>query len=72
MTHPTHLTVDCGPPDSPRNGSVGNLAVTTEGSVVLYRCDQNLVPEEEMMSVCSVNGWSPDPADLVCNVGMLQ
>lgn len=65
-------TVDCGPPNSPRNGSVGNPTVTTEGSVVSYGCDQNLVPEEEMMSVCSVDGWSPNPAELVCNVGMLQ
>ena len=71
-THPAFPTVDCGPPNSPRNGSVGNPTVTTEGSVVFYRCDQNLVPEEEMMSVCSVDGWSPNPAELVCNVGMLQ
>ena len=36
---------------------------------MFYRCDQNLVPEEEMTSVCTVDGWSPNPGVLVCNVG---
>jgi len=61
-------TFNCGRPESPRNGSVGSHPVTTEGSVVLYRCDQNLVPEELMRSVCTVSGWSPNPAEQVCNV----
>jgi len=74
LTHVSHIllsTVDCGRPESPRNGSVGSHPATTEGSVVLYQCDQNLVPEELMRSVCTVSGWSPNPAEQVCNVGML-
>ena len=65
-------TVDCGHPKSPQNGSLGSPTGTTERSLVVYRCDQNLVPERSMTSVCTVNGWNPNPAELVCNVGMSQ
>jgi len=57
---------------SPRNGSVESTFGTIEGSVVFYRCHQYPFPEELMRAVCTVNGWSPNPAELVCNVGMLQ
>ena len=62
--------VDCGPPVPPRNGTLENYTDTTEGSAVLYGCDVGLVPEERMVAVCTGNGWSPNPADLYCTVGM--
>ena len=64
--------VDCGPPAVPLNGSLESYTDTTEGSEVFYSCDPGLVPEERMMSVCTVNGWSPNPGASTCSVGMLQ
>ena len=64
------ITVDCGPPTTPRNGSLENYTDTTEGSVVFYRCGPGLVPEQQMRAVCTENGWSPNPADLNCFTGM--
>jgi len=60
--------VDCGPPTTPRNGSLENYTNTTEGSVVFYSCDPGLVPEQQMRAVCTGNGWSPNPGDLNCSV----
>ena len=61
--------VDCGPPGSPWNGSVASYTGTTNGSVAIYSCDTGLVPVMGMRAVCTVNGWSPNPADLSCTVG---
>ena len=65
------MSVDCGPPVVPQRGSLESYTVTTEGSEVFYRCDQHLVPEGRMRAVCTGNGWTPNPADLSCSVGML-
>ena len=65
------FTVDCGPPAVPQRGSLENHTDTTEGSEVFYRCDPGLVPAGRMRAVCTRNGWSPNPADLRCSVGML-
>ena len=64
-------SVDCGPPVAPWNGSLESYTDTTEGSEVFYSCDQGLVPEGRMRAVCTGNGWSPNPAELSCFVGML-
>ena len=64
-------SADCGSPIAPHNGSLESYTDTTYGSKVFYSCDPGLVPEERMSSVCTVNGWSPNPADLSCTVGML-
>ena len=64
------LPVDCGPPDNPRNGSVTSYTGTTNGSVAFYSCDPGLVPMMGRRAVCTGNGWSPNPADLSCSVGM--
>ena len=63
-----HLTssVDCGPPRPPQRGSLDRYSGSTEGSEVFYRCDSGLVPEGLLRSVCTGNGWSPNPADLNC------
>ena len=65
------MSVDCGPPVVPHHGSLENYTSTTEGSEVFYSCDQHLVPEGRMRAVCTRNGWTPNPADLNCSVGML-
>ena len=65
---PPIITVDCGPPTAPRNGSVESYTDTAEGSVVFFSCDPGLVPGQRMTAVCTEDGWSPDPADLNCNV----
>ena len=32
-----------------------------------FQCSPELVPSQEMISVCMANGrWTPDPAELVC------
>ena len=59
-------TVDCGPPSVPRNGSLESYSIRTEGSVLFYSCDPGLVPEGRMRTVCTENGWRPNPADLNC------
>ena len=56
---------------APRNGSLESYTSTTRGLKVFYSCDPGLVPEGRMRAVCTVNGWSPNPADLSCTVGML-
>ena len=63
--------VDCGSPCNPRNGSVTSYTGTTNDSVAFYSCDPGLVPEMGRRAVCTGNGWSPNPADLSCSVGML-
>jgi len=65
-------SVDCGPSAAPRNGSLESYTNTTEGSEVFYSCDPDHVPVGRMRAVCTENGWSPNPADLNCSVGMLQ
>ena len=63
--------VDCGPPVAPQHGSLESYTNTTEGSQVFYSCNQHLVPKGRMRANCTKNGWSPNPADLSCSVGML-
>ena len=66
------FSVNCDPPVSPQRGSLENYTNTTEGSEVFYSCDQGLVPEGRMRTVCTRNGWSPNPAELSCSVGMYE
>ena len=60
------VSVECGLPGVPWDGSQESYTDTTEGSEVFYRCDPGLVPEGIMRTVCSRNGWNPNPADLSC------
>ena len=66
-----YSSVDCGQPGAPQRGSLESYTDTTEGSEVFYSCDPGLVPEGRMRANCTRNGWSPNPADLSCSVGML-
>ena len=61
---------NCGHPVAPQNGSLESYTGTTHGSEVFYSCDPGLVPEGRMRTVCIVNGWTPNPADLNCTAGM--
>ena len=61
-------SVDCGVPVVLYHGS-RNYTNTTEGSEVFYSCDPGLVLEGRMRAVCTGNGWSPNPAELSCNIG---
>ena len=63
-------SVDCASPGNPQNGLVANYTGTTNSSVAFYSCDPGLVPEGRMRAVCTRNGWSPNPADLCCAVGV--
>ena len=69
------LSVTCGSPGSPSNGTVdtgGGSPPYSLGSKVTYRCDDGLFPVGTMISVCtSVNGrgkWVDDPGTVVCKV----
>jgi len=62
-------SVDCGPPVAPQRGSLETYTDTTEGSEVFYSCEASLAPVGRMRSVCTRNGWSPNPADLSCTIG---
>jgi len=64
-------SVDCSPPVDPWNGSLESYTSTINGSEVFYSCDPGLVPVGKMRSVCTENGWNPNPADLNCTAGML-
>ena len=66
------ISVDCGLPVAPRNGSLESYTITTEGSEVFYSCNQGLVPERRMRTVCTNSGWSPNPAELSCILGNFQ
>ena len=40
---------------------------TLEGSQIVFQCNPEFVPSQQMMSVCAANGsWTPDPAELEC------
>ena len=66
----TSVRYDCGPPLGPHCGFLEIYTDTTEDSVVFYGCFQGYVPEGRWSSVCTRNGWCPDPAALNCIAGM--
>ena len=65
------VSVECGLPGAPQRGSLESYTDTTEGSEVFYSCNPGLVPEGRMRANCTRNGWSPNPADHSCAVGVL-
>ena len=53
----------------PMNGSIGHYISTVEGSVVVFYCNEGLIPAGQMNTTCASNGsWTPNPAELICNV----
>ena len=65
-------SADCGPPVAPQNGFLESYPSTINGSEVFYSCNPGHVPEGRKSSVCTENGWIPNPADFSCTVGMFS
>ena len=68
----TLSSVDCGAPKAPQNGYLESYTSTTEGSEVFYSCDRGHLREGRMRAVCTDNGWTPNPTNLSCTLGMLH
>ncbi len=61
------ISVDCGIPEPPLNGFLGNYSSTKEGDNVTFQCGGDYVPLAVMVSTCSSSGmWDPEPMDHVC------
>jgi len=59
--------VSCGAPTPPGNGSIGAHQNISEGTEILFGCNQGFFPIGQRTAVCQTTGnWFPDPADLVC------
>ena len=47
---------------------ISPYTATTEGSVIVLKCEEGLVPEESIMAVCGNDRrWDPDPRDKTCD-----
>jgi len=63
--------VDCGAPDTPSNGSV-SYTLTTEGSAVVYSCDDGFVLcGDESRSCLSTGVWSGSVPDCISECIMI-
>ena len=59
--------MDCGVPDSPINGTLGNYSNTEVGATVSFRCNEGFHPPDVRVSVCSDQGlWTPFPQEHNC------
>ena len=68
--HESHFNPagDCGAPPPPVNGAVQPHTNTTEGSVVVFKCDPGFVSEGVMIAVCGSDGqWTPNPGGVTCS-----
>ena len=62
-----HCLVNCSTPISANGVVIESYNSTTEGSMIYYRCKQDLLPNDRIRSVCSGNQkWIPDPTEHVC------
>lgn len=63
----TIFTVDCGIPESPLNGNLGNHSSTKETDNVTFQCNEDYVPSQVEIATCNSLGmWKPDPAEHNC------
>lgn len=63
------LTVNCGEPISPANGTLGYYPHTREGITVTFQCNEGYVPSLIRISNCTALGqWIPPPEDHICNL----
>ena len=44
--------IQCFPPSAANGVSISPYTATTEGSVIVLKCEEGLVPEESIMAVC--------------------
>ena len=59
--------IQCLPPSAANGVSISPYIATTEGSVIVLKCEEGLVPEESIMAVCGNDRrWYPDPTTLNC------
>ena len=59
--------VQCFPPSVANGVLILPYTATTEGSVIVLKCEEGLVPEESIMAVCGNDRrWYPDPTTLNC------
>ncbi len=67
----TEPPVTCPVPGSPSMGSVNTSGQSyTEGSQVIYQCNNGLFPMSVLIATCVRGGqngvWEPDPSTVVC------
>ena len=61
------ISVSCGRPVTPDNGSIEAYQNMLEGTEIVFKCNPGFVPAGRMRAVCGADGrWNPDPATLVC------
>ncbi len=61
------ISVNCGDPASPANGSAGNYPHTREGATATFQCDDGFRPSQLMIATCtSTAEWMPLPQSLLC------
>ena len=59
--------IQCFPPSAVNGVSISPYTATTEGSVIVLKCEEGLVSEESIMAVCGNDRrWYPDPTTLNC------
>ena len=59
--------IQCFPPSAANGVSISPYTATTEGSVIVLKCEEGLVPEESIMALCGNDRrWYPDPTTLNC------
>ena len=59
--------IQCFPPSTLNGVLISPYTATTEGSVIVFQCEEGLVPEENIMAVCGNDRrWYPDPTTLNC------
>ena len=61
------IIVDCGVPNPPMNGTLGNYSHTEVGATVQFWCNEGFHPPDIRDSVCSNQGlWTPLPQEHNC------
>ena len=59
--------IQCFPPSAANGMLISPYTATTEGSVIVLKCEEGLIPEESIMAVCGNDRrWYPDPTTLNC------
>ena len=60
--------IQCSPPSTANGMLISPYTATTEGSVIALKCEEGLVPEESIMTVCGNDRrWYPDPTTINCS-----
>ena len=61
--------VNCGEPNPPMNGTVGNYSHTRQGATAISRCEDGFRPSATFFSACTDSGmWMPQPEELDCTL----